>query len=69
MRDWHDFYLMLDVTLLADVMEQFRELARNGFGVDPLNFFTGSSCFYHAALCKSKVELELLHDIELFELL
>ena len=67
LHDWHDFYLMLDVTLLADVMEQFREMSRNGFGVDPLNFLTGSSCFYHAALCKSKVELELLHNIELFE--
>ena len=33
-RDYHDFYLNLDVLLLADCLEGFRKLMKGKFGLD-----------------------------------
>jgi len=36
LRDWHDFYLTLDVLLLTDVFEKFRWTILNSHGLDCL---------------------------------
>ena len=38
--DYHDLYLRLDVTLLADVFESFRRSAHRTYGLDPAHFYT-----------------------------
>ena len=38
LRDWHDFYLTLDVLLLVDVFEAFRQTMFRAQGLDCLHF-------------------------------
>jgi len=56
LKDYHDLYLTLDVTLLADVFENFRNMALREYKV-------GSSRICLKLCTKmSKVELELITD-------
>ena len=66
MRDYHDFYLKLDVLLLADVFENFRLTASGSYGLDPLHYLTLPSFSWDACLRKTRVELDLLDDPEKF---
>ena len=66
MRDYHDFYLKLDVLLLADVFENFRLTASSSYGLDPLHYLTLPSYSWDACLKKTRVELDLLDDPEKF---
>ena len=38
--EYHDVYLRVDVLLLADVFENFRDLAIRNYSVDPLHFYS-----------------------------
>ena len=66
MRDYHDLYLKLDVLLLADVFENFRNMATESYGLDPLHYLTLPSFSWDACLRKTKVKLDLLDDPEKF---
>jgi len=37
LRDYHELYVKLDVTLLADVMTHFRNVSYQTFGLDPIH--------------------------------
>ena len=39
-KEYHDLYLMADVLSLADVVQQFRGLAKRKYDLDPLHFYT-----------------------------
>ena len=65
MGDFHDAYLKSDVTLLADVFQEFRKVCRKHYGVDPAWFYTSPGLAWDAALKESGVELELLTDPEM----
>ena len=39
-KEYHDLYLMTDVLLLADVVQQFRGLAKSKYDLDPLHYYT-----------------------------
>jgi len=66
LRDYHDLYLTLDTTLLADVMEHFREVSYEIFQLDPLHYISLPGFSWDACLKMTGVELELLTDPEQF---
>ena len=62
MRDYHNLYLKTDVMLLADVMENYRNVCIDNYGLDPLWYYTAPGLAWDAALKISNVKLELLTD-------
>ena len=40
MGEYHDLYLQLDVLLLADVMNKFRQSCMEHYKLDPSHFYT-----------------------------
>ena len=67
MREYHDLYLKTDALLLADVFENFRDMSIQQFEVDPCHYLTAPSMFYDALLKMTKVELELISDVEKYD--
>ena len=66
MREYHDLYLKTDVLLLADVFENFRDMALEHFKVDPCHYVTAPAMLFDALLKMSDVELELISDPEMY---
>ena len=66
LKDYHDLYLTLDVTLLADVFENFRNMALREYKLDPAHSWTVPGFAWNCALKMSKTELELITDPEMF---
>ena len=66
MREYHDFYLKCDVLLLTDFMEKFRNNCLEYFGLDPAHYHSLPGWSWDAALKKSKVQLELLDNSEMY---
>ena len=62
LKDYHDFYLKLDVTFLADIFENFRAVARSTYGLDPAHYWSLPGYSWDACLKQTKVELELLTE-------
>ncbi|KAL9957602.1 hypothetical protein ACROYT_G034521 [Oculina patagonica] len=63
--DYHDLYVQTDVTLLADVFENFRNICQEKYGLDPAHYFTLPGLSWDALLKKTGVQLELLTDSEM----
>ena len=68
LKDYHDLYLESDVFLLADVFETFRDLCMTNYELDPAWYYTAPGLAWVAALKMTKVELELLTDIEMLDM-
>ena len=49
-RDYHNFYLLTNVLLLADVFKSFRDMCLQHFGLDRAQNYTPSSLSWQAAL-------------------
>ena len=64
--DYHDLYLQSDVLLLADVFEHFRATALNTYKLDPAHYFTSPGLAWDAMLRYTDVELQLLHDPDMY---
>ena len=58
-------YLKSDTLLFAGVIENFRKVCLKIYQLDPAKFVSAPELAWKAALKKTKVELELLTDIEL----
>ena len=65
LKDYHNLYNRVDVLLLADVFENFRDICIKNYNLDPAHYYTAPGLVWDAALKITKVELELLPDIDM----
>ena len=56
-------YVQNNVSLLADVFENFRNMSLKIYEVDPTKFLSTPGLAWQAAFKKTKVKLDLLTDI------
>ena len=64
--EYHRFYLVLDVLLLADVFEKFRRTMLDSHGLDCLHFPSLPSMTLQLALKVTDVQLELISDPNIY---
>ena len=63
--DYHDLYVQSDTLLLADVFENFRNMCIKVYELDPSQFLSAPGLAWQACLKKTKVELELITDVDI----
>ena len=61
-KDYMLFYLRIDVLLLLEIYESFREAALDEYGLDPSHYFTTPGMAWDAALKFTNQKLDLLND-------
>ncbi|CAB3978450.1 Hypothetical predicted protein [Paramuricea clavata] len=66
MRNYHDVYLITDIFLLTDVMENFRKVCKTNYGLDPMWYYTAPGLAWDAALKLTGVELDLISDPDMY---
>ena len=64
--DFHDLYVLLDTALLADVFNVFRKKTLRIYSLDPCHYYSIPSLSWNAMLKYTKVEIELLTDIDMY---
>ena len=64
-KDYHELYNKVDVLLLADVFENFRNICLKNYELDPTHYYTALGLTWDAALKITGVNLELLSDIDM----
>ena len=62
MKDYHNLCNKSDVLLLADVLENFREICMKLYGLDPAWYFTKPGLVCDDSWESIKVDIELLSD-------
>ena len=62
LEDYHNLYNRVDVLLLADVFENFKEICIKKYRLDPTHYYTAPGLAWDAALKITGVELEPLSD-------
>lgn len=67
--DYHDLYLYQNIFLLADVFERFRQVSLKNYNLDPAHFYTVPGLAWDAALKYTKVRLETLYGVEMYQVL
>ena len=65
--EYSDIYLKIDVFLLTDIIEKFRNVCLSMYGLDPAHFYTLPGFSWSAMLKYTKVELELISDLEMIQ--
>ena len=65
LEDYHNLYNQVDVLLLPDVFENFRDICIKNYKLDPAHYYTAPGLGWDAALKVTEVELELLSDIDM----
>ena len=63
--EYHDLYVQSDPSVLADVLENFRNMCLEIYELDPAKFLSAPGLAWQAALKKTKVKLDLLTDIDM----
>ena len=67
MGEYHNLYLKSDVLLLAYVFENFRKTCLEYYKLDPCHYFTSPGLSWDAMLKMTKIKLELMTDIDMFQ--
>ena len=68
-RDYHNIYNVSDVSVLADVFENFRNVCNENYDIDPAHHYTAPGLAWDAALKKTNIRLELLRDYDMLLML
>ena len=63
--DYHDLYVQSDTLLLADVVENFRDMCIKEYELDPAHFVPLPGLAWQACLKKTNIELELLTNYDM----
>ena len=63
--DYHDLYVQSDTLLLADVINNFRDICIKEYELDPANFLSLPGLAWQACLMKTNIELELLTNYDM----
>lgn len=63
LKDYLHVYLLADCLLLADCFENFRNNCIKDYELDPIHYFSNAHFTFDAFLKKSKITLELLHEM------
>ena len=63
--EYHDLYLKGDTLLLVDFFQNFRKMCAEIYQLDSVKFLPVPELAWQAALKMTKVELELLTDIDM----
>ena len=61
----YDLYVQSDTLLLADVLENFRNICLKIYELDPAKFLSAPGLVWQVALIKTKVKLYILTDIDM----
>ncbi|KAL4099018.1 hypothetical protein QTP88_023519 [Uroleucon formosanum] len=62
--EYSDLYLKIDVLLLADVFENFRDMCISTYNLDPVFYYTAPGFSFDCMLKYTNVKLELLSDYD-----
>ena len=65
LREYLELYLRVDVLILCDVFENFREVCLNYYELDPAHYYTAPGLSWDACLKMTEIELELFTDIDM----
>ncbi|GBN66252.1 hypothetical protein AVEN_218089-1 [Araneus ventricosus] len=63
LRDYLELYQNVDTIMLAEVFTSFRKTSMQYYRLDPAHFLTSAELTWNAGLKYTKVELELLGDV------
>jgi len=63
--EYSDLYFKIDVMLLADIFENFRDSCTVSYGLDPAYYYTFPGYTWDAMLKHTKITFELLTDIDM----
>ena len=63
--DYHDLYLRMDVVLLSNMYEAFRDTYLRHYSPDPVHFYTSPGLAWKACSKHTRIKLELLTDPEM----
>jgi hypothetical protein len=66
--DYHNIYLKSDVLILSDIWDNFRNVCYNNYGLDTCYYYTAPGLSFDAMLKITKINLELLTDVEMFKM-
>ena len=66
LREYLECYLTSDITLLADVFNNFRKIKFNEFQLDPVKYISSPSLSKDCALKYSKCKIENIKDVSIF---
>ena len=66
-REYVKCYLISDITLLADVFNNFRKIVFDNLGLDPVKYISSPSLTKDCALKYKKCKIEHIKDVSIFQ--
>ena len=67
MGEYNELYLVSDVLLLTDVLENFRKTCMQYYKLNPCHYFTSLGLSWDAMLKMTNIKLELMTDVDMFQ--